>query len=183
MTSTHTDLIHPARGLRQGDPLSPLLFTLCMEYFSRPMKTVGEHPLFRFHSRCKLVYLNHFCFADDLLMFCKADPEVVQLMLEGFKLFSNTTGLKVNASKSSVYCCGISPTDKEAIGAITGFQFGSLPFRYLGVPISVGKLRASDCEALVDKMTLEIKVWSSRNIYFAGRAQLINFLLISIRVY
>ncbi|XP_021848076.2 uncharacterized protein [Spinacia oleracea] len=178
-----TSLIQPKRGLRQGDPLSPLLFTLCMEYFSRAMITVSEHPHFSFHPRCRRLSLNHLCFADDLLMFCKGDPAVVKLMMDGFKVFSATTGLTVNAFKSSIYCCGLSSSEKEAIAGNTGFQFGTLPFRYLGVPISACKLKQADCEGLVEKMVARIKVWSSRNISFAGRTQLVNSVLMSICVY
>lgn len=57
------------------------------------------------------------------------------------------------------------------------------PFRYLGAPISTCKLKQSHCEALVEKMILRIKIWSSKNNDFAGRMQLVNFVLMSICVY
>ncbi|XP_074271392.1 uncharacterized protein LOC141595329 [Silene latifolia] len=64
---------HGSRGLRQGDPLSPLLFTLCMEYLSRVLKVVGQQPDFHFHPLCGAIQLNHLLFADDLLLFSKGD--------------------------------------------------------------------------------------------------------------
>ncbi|KAJ8419632.1 hypothetical protein Cgig2_004554 [Carnegiea gigantea] len=46
--------------------------------------------------------------------------------------------------------------------------------RYLGVPITTSKLSKFECYALVEKITGKIKQWSTRNVSFAGRGQLIN---------
>lgn len=58
--------------------------------------------------------------------------------------------------------------------AISGFQEGTLPFKYLGVPIVSSRLTKMECRSLLDKMNTQIQVWSSRNISYAGRVILIN---------
>lgn len=60
-----------ARGLRQGDPISPYLFTLVTEVFTLIMRRqVRENGDFKYHWGCKDVELTHLCFVDDLLMVC-----------------------------------------------------------------------------------------------------------------
>lgn len=91
------------RGLRQGDPISPVLFVLCMEYLPRTFAYNGRMKGFKFHPRCKAMELNHLCFADDLLVFCHGDLQSTKMILKGLKHLEGVAGLQANHSKSEIY--------------------------------------------------------------------------------
>ncbi|GAA0142619.1 hypothetical protein LIER_03474 [Lithospermum erythrorhizon] len=57
------------RGLRQGDPMSPALFLLCIEYLSRLLKVKIGRDIFSFHPKCQGARITHLTFADDLMLF------------------------------------------------------------------------------------------------------------------
>lgn len=65
------------RGLRQGDPISPYLFTLCLEYLSRSLHRAMLSSK-GFHPKCKHIGLTHVLFADDLLLFGKGELLAMQ---------------------------------------------------------------------------------------------------------
>lgn len=59
----------------------------------------------------------------------------------------------------------------------------SLPFKYLGILIGTVKLRAIYCKALIDKMVVIIRNWSTRNLSLARRSQLVQSVLMSVHRY
>ncbi|XP_074306378.1 uncharacterized protein LOC141641622 [Silene latifolia] len=155
------------RGLRQGDPISPLLFCICMEYLSRILDYATSRWFFRYHPLCKSLKLTHLLFADDLLMFCKGDVKSIMLLLRALSTFSASSGLRVNASKSEVVFNGVAVNLKLDIIQVSGFQEGSLPFKYLGIPVQAVRLKRSDCKVLIDKIVYRIRGIGARKLSYA----------------
>ncbi|KAK9749825.1 hypothetical protein RND81_02G153300 [Saponaria officinalis] len=107
-------------------------------------------------------------------MFCKGDKTSVMLMLRAFQTFSEASGLKMNGSKSNIYCNGVDDGVIRLVEEATGMKCGGIPFRYLGVCISPKRLGISDCERLVDKVTARITLLGSKKLSYAGRLVLIK---------
>lgn len=126
-----TSILVAKRGLRQRDPIWPLLFVLIMEYLSRCLRRLKGMPEFIFHPKCEKLSISSLLFADGLL-FARGDKISVKLMMKQFGVFSNSTGLQVSKEKRCAYFGGVSDNgDKEIIYA-TGFCKGTLHFKYLG---------------------------------------------------
>ena len=141
----------------QVGPLSPLLFTLCLEYLSRLLEFIQRHPHVRFHPLCKTVRLTHLCFADDLILFSKGEVKSVSLLWHAFEKFSKASGLRVNNQKSSYYSNGATQETIDQVTRITGINRGQIPFNYLGINVSPKRLSVQDCNCLVDKLVRRIK--------------------------
>jgi len=157
------------RGLKQGDPLSPLLFVFSIEYLSRLLHRNSMHKGFKFHPNYNKLRLNHLMFTNDLILFCKADTVSLKLTMNALQCFHSTSGYKANMAKSQVVFEGCSEHLKVQCLEVTGFQEGKLPLKYLGVPVTASKLSKLDYSMLVDKILTKVKIWSSRNISFTDR--------------
>ncbi|XP_056685556.1 uncharacterized protein [Spinacia oleracea] len=135
-----------------------------------------------------LTYLDFPCSFVKIVMQCvttpmfsyvewnKGDYQSILLLLQVFKLFSNSAGLKANQQKSSVYCHGMPEIEVQRVVDVSGFSRSSLPFKYLGVPICSKQITVAQRGHLVDKMITRIKIWSSRNLSYTARIQLINYI-------
>lgn len=91
--------------MRQGDPLSPYLFVLCMEKLShlinyqvaqrkwKPVKASRNGPA-----------ISHLFFADDLILFAEASVSQTDVMRECLDCFCANSGQEVSYEKSRLFC-------------------------------------------------------------------------------
>lgn len=165
------------RGLQQGDPLSPYLFTMCLEMLSRSLKCAAESPDFNFHPKCKPLGITHIAYADDLLLLSRGDVGSVNILVRCLKEFGETAGLKVNVFKSSMFLAGVSDGEKADLLQQTGFQEGVFPFRYLGIPMASSKLNMADYSPLLDALSMKINSWPKQTLSYAGKLELIKSVL------
>ncbi|XP_069147459.1 uncharacterized protein [Solanum lycopersicum] len=172
-----------AKGLRQGDPMSPFLFAIAMEYLSRLLKGLREDKKFKYHPRCSKLDITHLCFADDLLMFARGDLESVKAIQLCFSQFSQASGLQANLSKSSIYCGGVKKEVRNQIVQQLGYNMEELPFKYLGVPLSTKKMTMMQWYPLIEKIMARITSWTARKLSYAGRIQLVQTVLFGVQAY
>jgi hypothetical protein len=98
----------PGRGLRQGFPLSPLLFLLIVEGLSRLLKEAFENGSFKGVNIGTSCNITHLLFVDDILIFCEGSRRVVEKFRDIMDLFCKVTCMKINLQKSTISLWGIS---------------------------------------------------------------------------
>nr|GEX31322.1 RNA-directed DNA polymerase, eukaryota, reverse transcriptase zinc-binding domain protein [Tanacetum cinerariifolium] len=171
------------RGLRQGGPISPYVFTMVMEMLNLIVKDeIRKEKAFKFHFGCKKFRITHLCFANDLIIFSHGDRVSVLTLKRALGRFSGISGLHPNLEKCTMFCGSLDDDTKNEIYSIFPFKEGKLPVRYLGVPLVTKKIGVSDCKQLVDKVNQRLNDWKNKSLSYAGRAQLIAFVLGSMQV-
>nr|GEZ44704.1 hypothetical protein [Tanacetum cinerariifolium] len=118
---------HGKRGLRQGDPLSPYLFTLVMEILTLMLKRkVEESGLFTYHRDCSNLNLINLCFTDYLFIFSYEDVQSITIIKEALEEFKCASGLVPSLPKSTMYFCNVLNHIKLYILQILSFEEGRL---------------------------------------------------------
>ncbi|GKD10278.1 RNA-directed DNA polymerase, eukaryota, reverse transcriptase zinc-binding domain protein [Tanacetum coccineum] len=172
------------RGLRQGDLISPYLFTLVMEVFTlivdHKIRNSGD---FKYHVGCKDLKLTHLCFADDLLVLCHGDKGSIKIIKDSIDDFSRVSGLVPNLNKSTIFFGNVNLGTQRSILNIVPFKVGVFPVKYLGVPLLTKRLGKDDCKHLVDKVKSKVNDWKNKYLSYAGRFQLIASVLGSMQIY
>ena len=104
------DFFGSSRGLRQGDPLSPLLFAIVMEALNRLLDgavLAGHISGLTVGTRSNIpLMVTHLLFADNTLIFCDASASQVEYLREILASFEAVSRLHINLAKSELVPVG-----------------------------------------------------------------------------
>jgi hypothetical protein len=139
------------KGLRQGDPLAPLLFNTVVDVFSRMLVKGANAGLIR--GLCSNLIpggVISLQYADDTLLFLENDREVVVNFKWILTCFEQLSGMRINYHKSELI--GINVDNMEMSPFLEIFQCveGHFPIKYLGLPLHFEKLKREELQPEMD---------------------------------
>ncbi|XP_050217744.1 uncharacterized protein LOC126668597 [Mercurialis annua] len=172
------------KGVRQGDPLSPMLFVIAAEGFKAIIEKAKSLGLFTgiqidgFRKSLSLLQ-----FADDTLLFLPNDLEMVKNLLRVLRCFAIVSGLRINFQKSSIIGLNVPKEDITSAASILNCKIETLSFTYLGLPISRRNLAVSQFNPIIQNFNSHLALWKGNLLSPAGRLIMIKSVMCSLPVY
>ncbi|CAA0810783.1 Uncharacterized mitochondrial protein AtMg01250, partial [Striga hermonthica] len=97
-----TDFFPSSRGLRQSESLSPSLFVLAADYFSRCLDGfIYDYPRMTYSTRVYGPPISHLSYADDIIIFTRADDDGLIELMHLLEHYSSVTGQLISVQKST----------------------------------------------------------------------------------
>lgn len=164
----------PSRGIRQGDPISPYLFVLCIEKFFQMINVAIEKDEWRPISLVRGgPRIFHLAFVDDVLLFTEASEDQVLLIKHILDLFCKFSRKKVSERKSSIFFSkNVDGGMKNHLCRVSGFQNTEDIGKYLGVPILHDRVSRHSFQFILDKVDKMLSNWKAKMLSFVGRLTL-----------
>jgi mannosylglycoprotein endo-beta-mannosidase len=150
-----------ARGVRQGDSLSPTLYILAMDSVHAIIQWAGDHGLLSDLGLHRAVPGTSI-YADDVVLFFRPLPQDMEVIAAALQLFAHASGLHINLQKSSI--TGIHCEENLIEWTTDHFHCShkDFPISYLGIPLTTGRLRRADIWPLIDKYSKKFKGWKPK---------------------
>jgi hypothetical protein len=167
----NSQFFKPTRGIRQGCPLSALLFILVVETLANAIRrnprisgvNIGQ-------TEWKISQ-----YADDTTLFLN-DEHSLSLVLLIIEMFAKCSGLKINKDKSEAIYIGVSSNFRHKCN----IKWTSGDVKCLGVYINKNTNLANEhnINHKLEKIQSIIKIWSCRHLTLKGKVTIVNSLLI-----
>lgn len=148
----------PSRGVKQGDPLSPYIFVLCMERLAQTINAlVGKSIWKPWQLNHDAPKISHLFFADDMLIFTKASAQQANMVKKVLEDFSLSSGLTVNLLKTKImFSSNVEASLADEITGILGYQRTSDLGKYLGFNFRGGKSLKYDLNPVLDSVRKKV---------------------------
>eukprot|EP00253_Pinus_taeda_P007428 PITA_07428 len=175
-----------SRGLRQGCPLSPLLYAIQASVLSFQLnccQQIQSLPGIRMVPNVKDI--NDAQFADDTLLLGGASINFARSFKKELDIYKEVSGSKINYLKSTIYSWNCSVKDLADIARLLemkGIQTWEF-FKYLGIPIFKSIPKVAHWMPMLDKIKLRIQAWGATWLNNAGKVILMKSVLTSMPLY
>jgi ribonuclease HI/exonuclease III len=181
-----TKFFQASRGLRQGCPMSPMLYVIQAAVLSYQFQSCllnRSLPGIRITSSTK--ELSHAQFADDTLLLGAASTKTASSFKTELDIYTNCSGSEINYNKCKIYGWNNTFQEMQNIGRILNMESLSLwdNFTYLGIPIFKGRALVAHWMPMVDKLQKKIQAWGANWLNRAGKVVLMNSVLSSLPIY
>lgn len=174
--------INLARGLRQGDPLSPVLFLLVMDVLHKLINHAAQQGVLQ---PIGTPAISHQCslYADDTILFIAPTTQDLVATNAILELFGCASGLCTNMQKciAAPICC--SEEDLDIVQALMLRQILDFPITCLGISLSPSGLRKAHIELMVDKIKGRLPTWKAGLLHKSGRLSLMKSTLSAMPIY
>lgn len=182
-----SDFFKGDRGLRQGCPLSPLLFLLVIEGLSLILSLAKANNQFTGIKITPRLLISHLLFRDDVLIFGKGSLQDWGYLAIILKLFCNASGMKINAHKSSFFISSDLEPDlafRHQVEQLFPFNCLCLQdgFQYLDFYLKPNCYKSMDWIWLVRRIERKINTWTFRYLSLGGRLILLSSVIQGIPV-
>ncbi|KAM0856911.1 hypothetical protein ACQ4PT_048819 [Festuca glaucescens] len=167
------DEIYHHRGVRQGDPIAPMLFVLVMEVFHHLVDIAARLSLLSNLQGSKGACRTSL-YADDTVVFLKPTQQDCETIRELLRLFGEATGLHTNIMKSSATPIRCSDQQRDLVTQHLQCPIKDFPIPYLGVPLSIWRLKTEDLQPLIDKLDNQLSGWRAGLLSKGDRLVLVN---------
>ncbi|KAL6124822.1 hypothetical protein ACLB2K_077331 [Fragaria x ananassa] len=173
-----------SRGVRQGDPLSPLLFCLAEEVLSRGLADLATRNKIKcFKAPGGVTLPTHVLFADDVMIFTQGRSKYLSNLMSFMEEYAQNSGQVINTAKSQLFLGKSAIPRQMRITNILGINVSVFPFTYLGVPIFVGRPKSAFLLPIADRIKAKLSSGKGRLLSQAGRLQLIESVIQSQLLY
>lgn len=172
-----TDYFSIQNSVRQGCPISALLFVLAAEplnlYIKQSQAIKGIQ--IPYSDRTSLIYQH----ADDTTL-TLADKNSITKTFDVFELYGKASGAKINKNKSELLCIGRAVFGKEELERV-GITLCENVIEILGVYVGKCYKKCIECnwEKKIEKIQKILNMWKQRRLTVQGRAIVVSNLLLS----
>lgn len=172
------------RGVRQGDPLSPIFFCLAEDVLSCAISNAFSQGLdHHIASPRGTIAPSHVLYADDIMVFGRGTKRDVQAIMIILEEYGHNSGQYISAAKCTIFSSKHITARASIIAASYDILMGTLPFRYLGVPIFQGKPKKSHLNRVMDRIKLKFAAWKGKSLSMMGRVELVKTVIASSALY